>query len=432
MSTSGLWAFNDIENNWYKESILELKDLWIVNGSWNGDFLPESDITRAEALKIILSAADIDVTEPTDSCFRDISLADWQAKYACTWVEWGIAKWYDDGTFRQNGKVTILETLAFSARAFDIDVESLGEGKQWFHKYQAFAHINNIIPIHSYLTDSIASRGQASQIIANMRKYSLWEKLDYKSQWCNINPWIKSWEYTIEIGWVQREYLLYVPSTAAKWKELSLAVAFHGRTNSNKQVRDYMQLGGGSYGYKQNDFIIAYPAGVWSGPFSWSQYSNVELFDGIITELSEKLCINRDKVFSIGHSLWSYMSNKISCQRWDVIRAMAWVASSGFNGDCTWPVSSLITHLQGDPLASYAGGQWAYRIKSIQNNCSEWEKNTQIWDIRGCVQKTSCTAGNTTLFCNQYETYGNDQHSWPKKGSDDILDFFRDIDDFSR
>jgi polyhydroxybutyrate depolymerase len=420
-------AFNDIEHNWYKDSIQELKDLWIVNGFDDGSFLPHDSITRAEVLKIILQTSDIDVTDPEESCFTDVRITDWQAKYICSWVEKWITKWYEDGTFRQSGEVTVLETLAFTLRAFDIDVRDSKNWEEWFERYQEFADENNIIPIHSYSTSRVISRWQAAQIIERMRSYVGWKKLDYASQWCSINPSLKSGSYNMQISGLNRNYLLYVPSTVAKWKELSLVVAFHGRTNNNEQVRDYMQLWWGSYGYKQNDFIVAYPAGIWPWPFSWSQYENIEFFDAIVTEISEKLCINRDEVFSVGHSLGSYMSNKVSCQRGDVIRAMAGVASDGFRGECSGPVASLITHLEGDPLASYSWGQRAYRIRSEVNMCQPEEKSTNLGDIRNCVQKTSCSSGNTTLFCNNYDTYGNDQHSWPKNGSDDILDFFRQI-----
>jgi polyhydroxybutyrate depolymerase len=194
-----------------------------------------------------------------------------------------------------------------------------------------------------------------------------------------------------------------------------------------------MQLGGSSYRSAQNpsDFIVAYPAGMWDGPYSWSQYANIEFFDAMITEISENLCVNRDAVFSVGHSLWSYMSNKVSCQRGDVIRAMAWVASDGFNGDCSWPVASLITHLPGDLLASYSWGERAYSIRSDVNQCWSSEESTSLWDIKSCSEKLSCTPWNTVLFCNSYATYWNDQHSWPKNGSDDILNFFRDVDDYN-
>jgi len=80
---------------------------------------------------------------------------------------------------------------------------------------------------------------------------------------------------------------------------------------------------------------VAYPAGLGSGPYSWAQYENIEFFDALITELSENLCIDRNKVFSVGHSLGSWMSNKVSCLRGDVIRGMVGIASDGYFGTCS-------------------------------------------------------------------------------------------------
>lgn len=428
------YAFTDIENNWYKNSILELKWRWVINWFDDGSFLPDNNTTRAELLKIILTASDTDVEDPLESCFSDINTTDWQAKYVCSWAELWITKWYDDGTFKPNWTITVLETLAFWARAFDLDVDSVWNSELWYEKYQAFAHINNIFPIHSYTTDTLISRGQAVELIDKMRQYSEWDSVNYSSIGCESFPELTSWSYNMTVSGLDRNYLLYVPSWARQWVEMNLLFAFHGRTNSNDMVRDYMQLWWSSYRSAQNpsDFVVVYPAGMWPGPYSWSQYENIEFFDAILTEVSEKLCINRDSVFSVGHSLWSYMSNKVSCQRGDVIRAMTWVASDWFYGDCSGPVASLITHLPKDPLASYQWWLNAYSYKSKQNLCSWSETSTSLWDIKSCTKKTSCTPGNTVLFCNSYSTYWNDQHSWPKDWADDILDFFRNIDEFTR
>jgi len=430
-SYSSTYWFSDIEYNWYKDSILELKEDEVVNGFENDRFLPHATISRVELLKIIMNSAESQKYETGVPCFTDIPVGSWYEKYVCAWVDQWITNGYADGTFNPEWTVTVLEALAFGARAFDLDVESLWEWDVWYEKYQAFAHLHNIIPKHAYTKDTLISRGQASEIISRIKNYASGKQNDYKSLWCSIDPALKSWSYNIEINGLSRNYLLYVPSWMQRDKEMSLAIAFHGRTNNNSMVRDYMQLWWGRYWYKQNDFIVAYPAWLWAGPYSWSQYENIEFFDAIVSELSEKLCINRDKVFSVGHSLGSYMSNKVSCQRWDVIRAMAWVASSWFKAKCTWPVSSLITHLPWDPLAAYSGGQRAYAIRSEVNQCESGEKQMNIWDLRSCTQKTSCSLWNTAIFCNSYDTYGNDQHSWPKNGSDDILDFFRDIEEYS-
>jgi len=54
-------AFDDIQNNWYKDSILALEQQGIINGYDENTFAPENTITRAEVLKIILAAAEKDI-----------------------------------------------------------------------------------------------------------------------------------------------------------------------------------------------------------------------------------------------------------------------------------------------------------------------------------------------------------------------------------
>jgi polyhydroxybutyrate depolymerase len=426
LSITTVWAFSDIETNWYKDSIIWLKEQGIINGYEDGGYHPENTVSRAEVLKIIMNSADLEVTKPEAKCFPDVSVSSWQAKYVCSWVESWITKWYEDSTFRPGNDVTILETVTFAVRAFDIDLSYLWEWLEWYHKYQGFAHEKNIVPKHAYTIDTYASRWEAANIIYRIQQYAKGVKLNYNSSACGISSNMKSWEYSLTINGNIREYLLYVPAGTSNNSPKKLIVAFHGRTNSNEMVRDYMKLWGGGYWSTKNqkDFIVAYPAGSWAWPYGWHQYENIEFFDALVTEISENLCIDRDAVFSVWHSLGSYMSNKVSCQRADVIRAMVWVASDGYNWTCTGPVTSLILHLPWDHLASYQWWLNAYRYKSEQNMCSDTEVNTSLGDIKNCVEKTSCSLWNTVTFCNSYSGYWNDPHSWPKDGSDDILDFF--------
>ncbi len=435
----GLWsvqwyAFNDIQYNWYKDSIEGLERQEYINGFESWDFLPHDKTTRAEILKIIMNASESEIYETGTQCFSDVATYIWYNKYICAGVEQEITKWYDDGNFKPNGNVTVLETLAFAVRAFDIDLSYLGEWETWFQKYQAYADQKNIIKKHAYTIDTLVSRGQAADIIYKMQKVSSGQELSQKSDGCFNFQSMQSGEYSIDMNGLKREYLLYVPDNLNAETEKWLIVAFHGRTNSNEEVRNYMKMGWGGYsrsGYQQ-DYIVAYPAGVGNGPFSWSEIESIEFFDAIISDISKNLCINRDKVFSVWHSLGSYMSNKTSCLRWDVIRAMVWVASNGYNWDCTGPVSSLITHLPNDPLSPYSAWERAYSLKSENNLCQTETSSIELWDLRWCQQKTSCSLWNTVIFCNSYDVYGWDQHSWPKSGADEMRDFFTKIDEYAK
>lgn len=420
-------AFSDIENNWYKESINTLKDKWIVNWYSADKFWPYNSISRAEALKIIMKSADIKLNEITKSCFDDVDINSWQAKYICTWVEKGIAKGYWNGKFNPNWQVTIIEVLAFLVRAYEIDLSSYGDSWEWYKKYQDFANENKIIATHSYTKNNHANRWLASNIIYRLYQHNKWEKQNYNSVWCKKSSKLQSWEYSININWKERKFLLYVPKDINYNNPKSLIVAFHGRTNNNETIRDYMDIWWWKHGKtnNQNDFIVAYPSWIWDWPYSWHQKENIDFFDGLIHYLNTEMCINRDKVFSIGHSLWSVMSNKVSCLRWDVIRAMVWVASDWYNYNCYWAVSSLITHLEDDHLVSYQGGLNAYSYKSSNNLCSNETKKISLWSIKNCEQKTSCAWWNTVTFCNSYDTYQSDPHWWPKNGWNDILDFLK-------
>ena len=430
LSFSYVWAFNDVADNWYKESILALKDQGIINGFDDGNYNPTDNTTRAELLKILLNSAEIELkTEWEESCFSDVNTDIWYAKYICTASELEMANGYDDGTFAPQWKVTVLESLAFVSRVFKLDLREAKDGEEWFERYIEFAHDEKIIPQNSYTTQTLVTRGQVADIILRVQQYSDGEKLSYESVGCWVNG-LESWSYTIDVNGVEREYLLYVPSSFFN-KELWLIVAFHGRTNSNDQVRDYMVLGWGSYGDTKNqkDYIVAYPAGIWNGPRSWGEAENIEFFDVLTRHIADTGCISRDRVFSVGHSLWSYMSNKVTCLRGDVIRWMVGVASNGYEWDCRGPASSLIMHLQDDHLASYIGGKRAYRIRTEENACSDEVEDIQI-DGNSCEKKTSCSTGNTVIFCNSYTTYWDDPHSWPKSWGDMIFEYIDNIESY--
>ncbi|NOZ44074.1 MAG: hypothetical protein GXP45_02860 [bacterium] len=85
-------------------------------------------------------------------------------------------------------------------------------------------------------------------------------------------------------------------------------IAFHGRTNSNDRVRSYYHVEEAS----QGNAIFVYPSGLPenSSPRSRSnpgdpsdQLRDFALFDAIVDEFSNKYCIDKDRIFVIGHSL---------------------------------------------------------------------------------------------------------------------------------
>lgn len=69
-----------------------------------------------------MNTAKIEIQEADSRCFSDVATDVWYSKYICSGVDIGITNGYENGTFQPNGDITVLETLAFAVRAFQIDL----------------------------------------------------------------------------------------------------------------------------------------------------------------------------------------------------------------------------------------------------------------------------------------------------------------------
>lgn len=425
-----LAAFSDTEYSWYESSITNLQNQWLTNGYGDGRYGTENNITRAELLTILLRASNTPIPETVaEKCFPDVDTAMWYHRYICTAHSLGIANGFSDGNFKPNDSVTTLEALAFGNKSFVLDVATTGE--KWYEALQQFAESNNIMTTRGYTLGTQISRGKSADLIVRLQEYTRTRSpLSYKSAGCQV--WgILSGENTITIEWKERRYNLYVPSNYSKDKEYSLAIATHGRTNTKDQVQDYMKL------EKQSDVIVAYPAGLASSTgrsFSWSEKENMTFVDAILEQVSDNYCINRDKVYTIGHSLGGWMAQRIACLRGEFMSGLAVVGSGPFTGACSGPAPSIFFQNVDDHLSSYASGVQAKNIRLKVNECSESSTESIQIGTLTCTKYNSCSSGNEVVWCEWYTGYGGDPHSWPTGGGWQspgggtwILDYFRGL-----
>ncbi len=447
MQTVSAATFSDIGYSWYKDSIITLSDEKVISGFGDGTFGPEKSITRAEILKVIFLASGKDLSQVTEErCFPDVPTTMWYHPYICTAASEWIAKGFENGRFGPNDTVTTLEAIAFGLRAFGMSPPVPADGTPWYVPVQKLMNDNNIIPTHEYALDTKISRWKATELILRIRAYKNTQKvLSYESPGCSVATPTLGASNTIEIAGKTRQYLLYVPSNYSKDKQYSLIVASHGRTNSNAQVQAYMGLqwsrggGGGRWswgwgGYtatpSQDEFIVAYPAGLdaGGGSRSWSQAENITFFDGVIQQVSNTYCINRSNVFLVGHSLGGWFTHKLACLRGEVVHAMAGVGSAGYSAACTGQAASLLYQNVNDQLSSYANGVGGREIRKTVNGCKSETETVTIGSL-SCQKWTDCTTGNPVVWCEWYSGLGGDPHSWPTWWGPAILDFFRGLRD---
>ncbi|NDI36824.1 S8 family serine peptidase [Chengkuizengella sediminis] len=112
--------FTDIETHWAKEEIKELWEQGVVNGV-DGRFLPNENITRAEAITMVVRAMELTGVEPTSSPFIDITNKYWAYEPILLANQAGLISGYTDGTFAPNDNLNRVEAAKIIANALDIE-----------------------------------------------------------------------------------------------------------------------------------------------------------------------------------------------------------------------------------------------------------------------------------------------------------------------
>lgn len=97
--------------DWYGKYVGYLSDKGVLQGYGEGIFGPGRNITRAEALKIMLFAKALQSTNVGDvvNPFSDISAEDWYYSLVMIGYKLSIIQGYQDGTFGPNNSITRAE-----------------------------------------------------------------------------------------------------------------------------------------------------------------------------------------------------------------------------------------------------------------------------------------------------------------------------------
>jgi len=153
--------FTDVSEHIFKDEIQKAFTSNMVTGYTDGSFRPDQPITRAEALKILLSAQ-IPETYSTNSLyFSDYDQSDWFFKYVNFAKENMIISGYADGTFKANKNISIAESLKILFETREIAFPSL-ESLEWYENINNKAlelklyekSPNNFLNVNDYITRS--------------------------------------------------------------------------------------------------------------------------------------------------------------------------------------------------------------------------------------------------------------------------------------
>jgi large repetitive protein len=110
-------SFNDIAQlPWAKSSIEELAARAILNGTGQGAFEPNRQVTRAEFLQMLISALELEDTKAKSS-FTDVRESDWYYQAISSAASLGIVNGMSDGRFGANEIITRQDMAVMTYRA---------------------------------------------------------------------------------------------------------------------------------------------------------------------------------------------------------------------------------------------------------------------------------------------------------------------------
>lgn len=113
-------TLSDIEGSPNKEAIVYLQTTGIINGYADGTFKPHATVNRAELLKMLVVATGKKPTiEKFLDCFPDVT-KQWFAPYVCYALQQGWVKGYEDGLFRPEQTVNMVEAIKMILMAANI------------------------------------------------------------------------------------------------------------------------------------------------------------------------------------------------------------------------------------------------------------------------------------------------------------------------
>ncbi|WP_246096589.1 S-layer homology domain-containing protein [Paenibacillus sinopodophylli] len=112
-------AFKDVEQHWAKDAVNDMGSRMILEGTGEGLFNPDRKITRAEFAAIIVRGLGLRL-EAGNVPFSDVKTSDWYSSAVNTAYSYDLISGYGDGTFLPNTYITREQAMMIIAKAMKI------------------------------------------------------------------------------------------------------------------------------------------------------------------------------------------------------------------------------------------------------------------------------------------------------------------------
>jgi hypothetical protein len=177
-------SFTDLDDsNPNYTAIMDLVNQGILQGYEDGTFKADQEVTRAETVKIVLLGAGFDVMTPTELHFSDVNEGDWYLDYVESAYLSGIVEGYEDGSFLPNQTVTRAEAMKIVLSSVELDYGTVEENlfadvaaDDWYAPYVDYAHEWNIQDVQTdglWHPNEEVTRGELAEMMYRLQQVLL-------------------------------------------------------------------------------------------------------------------------------------------------------------------------------------------------------------------------------------------------------------------
>lgn len=167
-------TFKDVSESYrFYEDIDSLSNTGIISGFPDGRFMPDTQVTRAQAVIMIGRAFNVDGTKRS-TVFSDVSPSSVASGYIAKAVGGGIISGFPGLTFRPNEPVTRGQLAILLTRAYELTEETPVTFKDVSKNSAAYSSIGKIIaagitqgyPDNTYRPDTAVTRGEFAAFLS--------------------------------------------------------------------------------------------------------------------------------------------------------------------------------------------------------------------------------------------------------------------------
>ncbi len=218
---------------------------------------------------------------------------------------------------------------------------------------------------------------------------------------CGQATSLQSGAATIDVGGTTRDYILDIPDGYDPSQPYKLIWGLHWRGGSMSDVATGGTVGlGDYYGLKdlaQGSVIFVSPDGIDDG-WANSGGRDIEFFRALLDRLEGELCIDLDRIFSVGFSFGGMMSFALACDMADVFRAIAPLSGALYSGcgNGTEPIAMWGAHGLSDNVVPIDDGRAGLAEVLERNHCSDQSMPTTP---DTCVEYQGCDEGYPVTWC---------------------------------